>query len=120
MPKTEVNFFAEEDGSVPFFKWMDTLPAKAQDKCIVRIELLAEKGFELRRPLADYLRDDIYELRLSLQRIRYRILYFFHGKQAVISHGVTKKSQVPPKEIELAIKRKLSFSKEPERHTFRG
>jgi len=120
MPKTEVNFFAEEDGSVPFLKWMDTLPAKAQDKCIVRIELLAEKGFELRRPLADYLRDGIYELRFSLQRVQYRILYFFEGKQAVISHGLTKTSRVPTKEIDLALKRKIQFGKDRARHTFRG
>lgn len=120
MPKIEVKFFAEEDGSVPFLEWMDKIPAKAQDKCIVRIELLAEKGFELRRPLADYLRDGIYELRFSLQRIRYRILYFFHGKQAVISHGLTKTSQVPPKEIDLAIKRKFLLGKDSERHTYRG
>ena len=99
---------------------MDNLPAKAQDKCIVRIELLAEKGFELRRPLADYLRDGIYELRFSLQGVRYRILYFFHGKQAVISHGLTKTSQVPPREIDLAIKPKLHIGKDSERHTYRG
>jgi len=120
MPKIEIKIFAEEDGSVPFLKWMDQLPAKAQDKCIVRIELLAVKGYELRRPLADYLRDGIYELRISLQRINYRILYFFHGKQAVISHGLTKTSQVPPKEIDLAIKRKIRFGKDQERHTYRG
>jgi len=120
MPKIEVKFFAEEDGTVPFLEWMDNLPAKAQDKCIVRIELLAAKGYELRRPLADYLRDGIYELRFSLQRVQYRILYFFGGKQAVISHGLTKTSQVPPGDIDLAIKRKLSFSKDQARHTFRG
>lgn len=120
MPKIEMKFFAEEDGSVPFLEWMDKLPAKVQDKCIVRIELLAEKGHELRRPLADYLRDGIYELRVSRQGIHYRILYFFHGKQAVISHGLTKTSQVPPKEIDLALKRKLYFGKDQERHTYGG
>jgi phage-related protein len=120
MPKIGIKFFAEEDGSVPFLEWMDKLPAKAQDKCIVGIELLAEKGYELRRPLADYLRDGIYELRVSLQRIHYRILYFFQGEQAVISHGLTKTSQVPPKEIDLAIERKVRFGKNQERHTPRG
>ncbi len=120
MPKIEITFFAEDDGSVPFLEWIDKLPAKAQNKCIVRIELLAEKGYELRRPLADYLRDGIYELRVSLQRIHYRILYFFQGKQAVISHGLTKTSQVPPKEIDLAIERKFRFGKDQERYTYRG
>jgi phage-related protein len=120
MPKIEIKIFAEEDGAVPFLEWMDQLPAKVQDKCIVRIELSAEKGYELRRPLADFLRDGIYELRVSRQGIHNRILYFFHGKQAVISHGLTKTCQVPPKEIDLALKRKICFGKDQDRHTYRG
>ncbi len=36
MPKTEVILYAEDDGSCPLLIWMDTLPPKAQDKCIVR------------------------------------------------------------------------------------
>ena len=44
-----------------------------------------ELGHELRRPEADLLRDNIYELRIGLQGINYRILYFFHGKQAALS-----------------------------------
>ena len=78
MPATEVILFSAADGSVPVLAWLDQLPAKAQDKCIVKIERLAARGHELRRPEADYLRDGIYELRVSLQGVRYRILYFFH------------------------------------------
>jgi len=76
-------------------------------------------GHELRRPEADYLRDGIYELRTSLQGINYRILYFFHKKQAVLSHGLTKESQVPPNDIELAIKRMALFEKDPHGRTYR-
>ena len=90
MPETEVILFSEDDGSVPLLAWLDKLPAKAQDKCIVKIERLAAMGHELRRPEADYLRDGIYELRVSLQSVRYRILYFFQEKNAVISHRVGK------------------------------
>lgn len=120
MSKTEVVMFTEDDGSVPLLEWMDKLLHKAQDKCIVRIERLAEKGYELHRPEADYLRDDIYELRVSLQGIHYRILYFFSGKQAVISHGVTKEQEVPAREIDLAIDRRVRFERNPEKHTYRG
>jgi phage-related protein len=120
MPETEIILFSEDDGSVPVLEWLDKLPAKAQDKCIVKIERLAEMGHELRRPEADYLRDDIYELRVSLQSVRYRILYFFQGRNAVISHGLVKTSQVPPKEIDLAIERKARFGKDPVKHTHQG
>ena len=117
MPETKVILFCEDDGAVPLLTWMDKLPAKAQDKCIVKIERLAAMGHELRRPEADYLRDGIYELRVSLQSVRYRILYFFQGKNAVISHGLVKTRTVPSKEIELAIEHKDRFGKNPERHT---
>jgi len=65
VPKTEVIIFAEEDGSSLLLGRLDQMPQKVQDKCIVKIERLAELGHELRRPEADYLRDGIYELRIS-------------------------------------------------------
>ena len=41
------------------------------------------------------LRDGIYELRIGLQGLNYRILYFFHGKEAaVVSHGLIKERRV--------------------------
>jgi len=120
MPKTEVVLFAERDGTCPLLDWMDTLPSKGQDKCIVKIERLAEKGHELRRPEADFLRDKIYELRAALRGIQYRMLYFFHTGRGVISHGLIKAgNRVPSGDIDLAIERKDRFDKEPLKHTFR-
>ena len=78
MPPTEVLIFAEEDATAPLLDWLDTLPAKVQDKCLVRIERLRELGHELRWPDADLLRDGIYQLRARFQKVNYRILYFFH------------------------------------------
>jgi len=119
MPETEVVLFTEADGSCLLIDWLDMLPSKAQDKCIVKVERLAEMGHELRRPEADYLRDGIYELRASHQGIHYRMLYFFHGKTAVISHGLVKERKVPGREIELAIKRKTMYASDPGKHTYR-
>jgi phage-related protein len=91
----------EEDGSAPVVEWLDALPAKVVDKCTVRIERLTELGHELRRPEADFLRDGIYELRIGLQKMNYRILYFFHGRTAaVLSHGIVKEAEVTRQEIE--------------------
>ena len=119
MPRIEVILFAEEDRSCPLLRWLDSIPSKAQDKCIVRIERLAEMGHELHRPEADYLRNKIYELRVAFTRIQYRMLYFFHEEKAVISHGLIKEKVVPPKEIDLAISRKELFAKEPDKHTYK-
>lgn len=118
MPKTEVIFFAEEDGSSLLLEWLDRIPPKAQDKCIVKIERLGELGHELRRPEADYLRDGIYELRVSFRGINYRILYFFHGRQAILSHGLTKESEVPSGEIDFAINRRKLFEGDPLKYTY--
>jgi phage-related protein len=118
MPATHVVFFVDEEGACPLLARLDQLPPKVQDKCIVRIERLAELGHELRRPEADFLRDGIYELRASFQSVNYRMLYFFHQQMAVISHGLTKEKQVPEREIELAIHRCRLFEKNPAKHTY--
>ena len=117
MPKTKVILYCEEDGSCPFLEWIEQLPVKAQDKCLVRVERLRELGHELRRPEADLLRDGIYELRASLLGIHYRILYFFHGAvAAIVSHGIVKERAVPPKEIDRALGRKKRFEANPAKH----
>ncbi len=113
-------FFSAEHDATPFLDWFDRLPGKAKVQCRARLQLLAEQGHQLRRPAADYLCDGIYELRAKAGKVHYRILYFFHGKAAVvISHGITKHgSAVPPIEIERARKRKLVFEADPHGHTF--
>lgn len=119
MPRTKVVFYREADGTVPVLRWLDGLPASAQDKCLLKIERLKELGHELRRPEADYLRDGIYELRVRLRRINYRILYFFHGSAAaVVTHGVIKERIVPPQEIERAIRRMEQFVIDPVQHSY--
>jgi phage-related protein len=120
MPPTKVVFYLDDDGTVPLLEWLDELPKKARAKCIARIERLGRLGHELRRPEADLLRDAIYELRVGLQGINYRMLYFFHGRTAVVvSHGLVKERVVPPKEIDLAVRRKTSFENAPEQHAFK-
>jgi phage-related protein len=76
MPRIEVVFY-RDDGSVPVLEWLDGLPSKARLKCLVRLERLRELGHELRRPEADFLRDGVYELRIGLNHVQYRLLYGF-------------------------------------------
>ena len=54
MPKTTVVFYQDDPDTVPVLDWLDALPAKALDKCRVRIERLRDLGHELRRPEADF------------------------------------------------------------------
>jgi phage-related protein len=120
MPKISVVFYQEDAKTVPVLDWLERLPARAQDKCRVRIERLRDLRHELRRPEADYLRDAIYELRVGLQGLNYRMLYFFYGRvAAVLVHGLVKEREVPPRDIEEAIRRKRKFELDPERHTYK-
>ena len=120
MPRAEVVLFAEEDGSCPLIEWLDNLTVKGRLKCIVKIERLAEMGHELRRPEADFLRDDIHELRVALERTQYRMLYFFHQNKAIVSHGLKKEAEVPSGEIDLAIERRKRFRTNPLKYTYKG
>jgi putative component of toxin-antitoxin plasmid stabilization module len=123
MAETTVLFFRESSGSVPVLEWLDELlkrgQRKAWAKCRERIQRLAELGFELRRPLADILRDGIYELRAKHGRVNYRILYFFHGRNVgVLASGLTKEGKVPDADINRAVRRKKEFDQDPHGHTY--
>jgi phage-related protein len=51
--------------------------------------------------------------------VHYRILYFFHGNEAVVvSHGLKKERTIPATEIERAVKRMEQFRLAPGKHTF--
>lgn len=96
--------YQEEDETCPVLEWLDDLPIKIQDKCAARIRRSMACGNELRRPEGDYLGDGIYELRVRRLRVNYRLLYFFHGNQAVVlAHGLTKERKRPAREIDKAL-----------------
>jgi phage-related protein len=119
VPQTKVVYYLEDDGTVPIIEWLGRLPRKANAKCHAYLARLESEGHELRRPIGDTLRDGIHELRPSLAGVHYRILYFFHGNEAVVvSHGLTKESSVPRVEIERAVRRMKRFRADPPNHTF--
>jgi phage-related protein len=114
----ELLYYQDSEGTVPLVTWLDEAGPKVVQKCLVRLARLEQMGHDLRRPEADYLRDGIYELRASYQGVHYRMLYFFHGRTAVVvSHGITKEQAVPPREIAIAIQRKQRFEQDPKRYT---
>lgn len=123
MPTTEVIYYREADDSVPVREWLHDLrrrDRRAAEKCVAQIGLLRSFGHELRRPVADYMRDGVYELRARVGNVQHRILYVFHGRNcAVLVHGLTKEKKVPVKDIELAISRRRLFVQNPELHTYR-
>ena len=121
MPRTVVKIYQELDGAAPLLEWLDCLPEKVQDKCIEKIERLGEFGFDLRRPHCDILERGIWELRAKWQNVHYRILYGFVGKNAVlVSHGCSKKKEVPKGQISKAIRNIKNYKKNPKAHSYSG
>ena len=120
MPETEVIIFADAQASSPLLRWLDGLPETARVKCLDRVQRLRALGHELRRPHAAPLRDGIHELRVRSGRVHYRMLYFFHDRRAVISHGCRKERIVPVAEVDRAIANRTKFTGNPEQHTFRS
>lgn len=121
MPITEVRVFKDDDGNVPIVDWLKNLKIhepKVYKKCLARILMLAKMGNQMRRPYADSLHDGIHELRVTIRRIHYRMLYFFFKKNAAtISHGIKKEAEVPEKEINLASERRNMVIKYPDKYT---
>jgi hypothetical protein len=124
MPSINVVFYQAQPGDSPVLDWLKAINAtnpKAYDKCRAAIARLALLGHELRRPEADYLRDDIYELRIRSGAVNCRLLYFFHGRTvSIVAHGLTKEAAVPVTNINHAIARKAAFTANPAAHTFKG
>jgi hypothetical protein len=121
MPRTDITIYRDDDGSVPLLDWLDKQNIKVHNDLIARIELLEEKGNELRRPVIGNLRDGIHELRKERLNVNYRILYAFCGKNTVLlSHGCTKEDKVPEKEIDKAIRNLNKYQQNPDAHTYEG
>jgi putative component of toxin-antitoxin plasmid stabilization module len=124
MPACHIVFYQEKDGSAPVVDWLKELrqtDAKAFTKCRAALARLASLGHELRRPEADLLRDGIYELRIRMGSVNYRLLYFFHQRTvSVVAHGLTKEDVDPATDINRAISRKSAYAANPTAHTFKG
>ncbi len=120
MPPVRLVIFQNHEESVPFLDWFQGLEDKARAKCQARLKLLSREGFSLRRPVADYLRDGVYELRFKVRGVNFRVLYFYFGRDTVVvSHGLSKQAaRVPSPEIDQALKNMTVFEKDPEAHTF--
>lgn len=99
-----IYYFVNERGDSLVKEFIDNLPIKEQAKIFAYIQELKNQGQNLRRPLAGYLGNGIYELRPKDNRIFY---FFFLKNNAVLIHAIKKKTdKVPNRDIELCLKRK--------------
>lgn len=107
----KIEFFSTAEGKEPVAEFLDSLDDKMAAKLIGLMEVLEEKGTELRMPYSEHLEDGIFELRCKQGSNITRVLYFFYvGKKIVVTNGFVKKTQkTPPKEIALAKQRRTDW-----------
>lgn len=77
------------------------------------LELLEEKGNQLREPYSKPIDDGIFEIRCKVGNNITRILYFFYFEgNIILTNGFVKKTQkTPPGEIKLAKERRMDYKK---------
>jgi len=109
-----VKFYKTEDEHSPVEEWLESIPKSAKAKIVRNMLLLEQLGLTVREPYVKPLGDKLYEVRAKEQNGIYRVIYSaYTGKQFVILHGFTKKTQkTPSKEIEVAKKRMEEFINE--------
>lgn len=99
-----IYFFIDKSGDNPVKEFIDKLSLKEQAKIKAYLDELKNQGHNLRRPMADYLGDGIYELRPRDNRFFY---FFYLRENVVLLHAIRKKTnKIPVADMELCIKRK--------------
>lgn len=99
-----INYFIDDRGDVPVKSFIEKLPVKEQAKIFAYLEELKGQGHNLRRPMADYLGEGIYELRPKDNRIFY---FFLLRENVVLLHAIRKKTdKIPERDLALCIKRR--------------
>jgi hypothetical protein len=89
----KVDFYREDEGTLPVRNWMESLPEDIRGKVIARIDLLKQGGPTLDFPYTSQIEGRLREVRLRVGKTRYRVLYFFDkARTAILLHGFTKNS----------------------------
>jgi len=109
----KVIFYEKENGDCPVEDFITSLDTKMRAKMIGLLELLEEKGNQLREPYSKPIDDGIFEIRCKVGNNITRILYFFYFEgNIILTNGFVKKTQkTPPGEIKLAKERRMDYKK---------
>lgn len=107
MGRKAVVYYPDARGQMPALDFLRALDRPEQQKVWAYLSYLEEQGEGLRRPIAEYLGEKLYELRPK----QIRILYAFVGPEyAVILHAFRKKrGMVPDRDARLAQTRLAEF-----------
>lgn len=107
----QVEFYEKENGDIPVENFLNSLDMKMRTKILMVLNVLQEKGNQLREPYSKHLEDGIFEIRGKVGSDISRVLYFFYyNGKIILTNGFIKKTQNTPKaEIELAKKYRYEY-----------
>jgi len=102
-----IYYYVDPNGRKPVKEFISSLSIQDRAKVFAYFDELKVQGHNMRRPMADYLRDGIYELRPKHNRI----FYFFYMKDKVVLVHAIKKFmlKIPDHDLTLCIKRKKTL-----------
>ena len=75
-------------------EWLDTLSPTGFALTLPHIERLAERGNRLRMPASKPLGDGLFELRFDLERVAWRIPFFFATGRRIVLLTVFRKQRM--------------------------
>jgi hypothetical protein len=75
-------------------EWLDGITLKEFASVLPRIEQLGERGSALRMPASRSLGDGLFELRFDLNRVSWRISFFFADARRVVLLTVFRKQRM--------------------------
>lgn len=107
----ELEFYRAPGGEEPALDYIRRQSKSHRTKIGRSLQYLEDTGHLARRPQVDYLGEDIYELRVPVERHQHRFLYFFHGRTIiVVASGFLKnEGKVPLAEIARAVGRRREW-----------
>ena len=109
-----VYYYVDARSNKPIVEFIESLSFDDQTKVLAYIRGLRSQGNNLRRPMADYLGNDIYELRPKDNRI---FCFFYLKNNVVLVHAIKKKTKkIPPSDLALCLKRKQEIESEYGHH----
>ena len=97
MPPVRIERFRTPGGADPVAEFLESLTLLHRAACEEVIGFLESGEIDARPRHRDYLGDGIWELRISVGRMQYRILYTVEQGIATLLEGFHKKTQQTPK-----------------------
>ncbi|MDD4201968.1 MAG: type II toxin-antitoxin system RelE/ParE family toxin [Candidatus Omnitrophica bacterium] len=107
MAKTAI-YYQDKRGKKPVKEFINKLDVHTRAKVLASTNFLCDNWKELKRPIVEYLGDDLYELRVQFSSNNVRVFYGYMFKDyIVLLHGILKKTSKISENDKLKAKKRM-------------